>query len=256
MAQSPTEMISQDQAASPAPVAATVKKKKLTASPSYHGAKMMEIELEYPQVILTGNMSLTVAVNHYYTTLAQERYQQAMSSLLSETVAGYTESRKKHQPFIPALASMRYEVTYNRADYLSITTDFQYETATAPGRLERQAENWRLSDGSILRFNDFFLTTGYIGVLFPSLIRQIETLSAESGSEKKAMLLSDYGKSLFLRFDNRNFSLTGDGFTFFYPQGSITKPEAGIFSLSIPYSDFKDHYARGMQPVEFSQTQK
>lgn len=213
---------------------AAVSKRQMKARPEYKGIPMVNVNITYPQVITNGSPT-GEAISGFYSETASVYYTYSIRDLYNIAENEYINSRKNKVPFRTYTAMMAYEIPYNRNDFLSVFLDVYEFTGGANGITVRSANAWSLKTGRHMQLADFFLDASYQGIIFGSIIAQIN----EQISKNINVYFEGWQKNVFKYFNERNFYLTDEGFAVYFPIESIAPHSSGIVTFIIPYQEFK-----------------
>lgn len=212
---------------------AIIAKKQMRAKPEYRNTVMVDVDIAYPQVTTAPSPS-GAAISEYYKARATAYYDYATGKLFDMAVKDYIMGRKNNVPFHTYTAMMTYEVTYNQKDFLSIYTDVYEFTGGAHGNTVRYADTFSLKYGRKMALSDFFNGRGYQTVIFGSILAQISVQISRGTND----YFDDYQKNVFQYFSEKNFYLTPEGLTVFFPLYTIAPYSSGIVTFVIPYAEF------------------
>jgi hypothetical protein len=128
---------------------------RLTEELTYEGLTMVTADFYYP--IVSGNGGKAdKRINSYYKHIAQTLMRKARRDLLPAAVDEWRYDLENSFPFRPFDTVMKYTVTDNDRDILSLYYDIYEFTGGAHGTTKRFGDTWRASTGWFLELDDFF----------------------------------------------------------------------------------------------------
>ena len=154
---------------------------------------LLKINLKYPNIRCNKNDPLNSFAVPFYKKLADGFWHFAKSELPLSAKESYTISR---DTFLPFAAVMKYEVTAENAEYLSIMTDISISDGKSIPSTERKTQVWDRKSGLLCRYTDF--------------------ITAEKTKELQKKKLSKYDLFVLRNDKIEIFLRDGDGYRSFY----------------------------------------
>ena len=148
-------------------------------------------------------------IRRYYQAQCRAFLRYCEKTLLPQAAAEYRAALASSAPLPHFRAELSFRVTYNDGGLWSLYT--QAREVTLPGRtlLSRWGDTWDLAAGYPVPLTAFFPAARYH---------------------------EDWRRALRRRFNPRNFYLTEEGLTFFYPMYAIAPAAEGIPAFTVPYT--------------------
>jgi hypothetical protein len=212
---------------------AAVTDRAFAAKPTYRGVVMVDINIRFPQVAVYGNPAVSQQISGFYRDSAKLYYDYACKELLKKAVKKYRECQQHHIAFHSLKAVQTYEKQYNHANHLSISCKRGEEMS---------ADTWLLSAGIRLTLEDFFENSYYKSVFFNYITKEIQ----KQIDDGKKVYSDNFKLDVFRYFDEKNYYLTKNGISVFYPIDTIADHEAGIPVFTVPYENFGQSLKRNI----------
>lgn len=147
-----------------------------------------------------------------------------------EARAALAESR----PLPEFRAELTYQVTYNAHGFWSLYTQVREHTQSGPDFLLRRGDTWDLNSGYPAALGDFFpRRSGWKRQLFAHTEQEALRRQRAGISRYRESLRGDLRR----RFSARNYYLTEEGITLFYPMFAIAPAQEGIPVFTLPYGE-------------------
>ena len=131
-------------------------------------------------------------------------------------------------------AELGYRVTYNEGGLWSLYTQSREHTLPGPALLTRRGDTWDLTTGYPVPLSAFFPVRS-------SWRKQLLSLAAEEIQRQERAGISrydpDWRKKLRRRFNSRNYYLTEEGLTYFFPMYAIAPAAEAIPAFTLPYGE-------------------
>lgn len=201
------------------------------------GIPVLTASVEVPQP--QGPDTVSRRIRRYYQTQCRAFLQYCERWLLPQAETEYRTALAASAPLPCFRAELEYRITYNEGGLWSLYT--QSREITLPGHtlLTRRGDTWDL-------------TTGYpvpLSAFFPARSpwrRQLLDLASEEIQRQERAGISrynpDWRKKLRRRFNSRNYYLTTEGLTYFFPMYTIAPAAETIPAFTLPYGQ------RGLLP--------
>ena len=195
------------------------------------GIPVLSAAVSLPQPVPAAD-KVSRRVRRYYQAQCRAFLRYCEKSLLPQAEAEYRSALASSAPLPKFRAELGYRVTFNDSGLWSLYT--QSREVTLPGRtlLSRWGDTWDLAAGY----------PGPLTAFFPpgrSWRQQLlETAAGEIQRQERsgvARYREDWRRALRHRFNPRDFYLTEEGLTFFYPMYAIAPAAEGIPAFTLPY---------------------
>ena len=194
------------------------------------GIPVLTASVEVPQP--QGTDAVSRRIRRYYQTQCRAYLRYCQRWLLPQAEAEYRAALAASAPLPCFRAELGYRVTYNEEGIWSLYT--QSRETTLPGQtlLTRRGDTWDLAAGYPIALSAFFPAHA-------PWRRQLLALAAEDiqRQERAGVARYDPGwrKKLRRRFNPRNYYLTAEGLTYFFPMYAIAPAAEIIPSFTMPY---------------------
>jgi len=190
---------------------------RLSEELTYEGITMVSADFRYP-IVSSGNSKADKRINSYYKHIARTLMKKARNELLPEAVDEWRYSVENSYPFRQFETVMKYEVTYNNGDILSLYYDVYEYTGGAHGITKRFGDTWRASTGWFSELSDFFpRSVGYKRLLIDNAVK----IAARQMAEGTHQYFDNYPKLIKKYFSPTKFYIKPDNITIFYDQYAI-----------------------------------
>lgn len=202
----------------------------------YEEITMVTADFRYP-VVSGGDSKAGKRINNYYRHIAKTLMRKAQNELLPAAVEEFHYASESGFPFRPFETVMKYDVTYNTADILSLYYDVYEYTGGAHGITKRFGDTWRSLTGWFLELADFFPRgTNYKRLL----IDNAAEIAANQIEEGTHSYFENYRKLLRKYFSPTKFYIQSGGITIFYDQYAIAPGYEGtpVFEYSSEISAY------------------
>ena len=154
--------------------------------------------------------------------------------LFPQARAEYRAALSVSGPLPHFRAELSYRVTYNEGGLWSLYTQSAERTLPGQTLFVRRGDTWDLTAGYPAAAADFFPPhTPWKRRLLDLAAREIERQERAGAAAYR----EDWRRALRRRFNSRNFYLTADGFTFFFPMYAIAPAAEGIPAFLLPYGE-------------------
>ena len=186
------------------------------------------VELPQPQ----GADAVSRRIRRYYQAQCKAFLRYCERWLFPQAEAEYRAALAASAPLPCFRAELGYRVTYNEGGLWSLYT--QSREVSLPGRtlLTRRGDTWDLAAGYPVPLSAFFPSRS-------PWRRQLLALAAEDIQRQERAGVARYDpewrKKLRRRFNSRNYYLTEDGLTYFFPMYAIAPAAEAIPAFTLPY---------------------
>jgi hypothetical protein len=189
----------------------------------YEEMTMVIADFRYP-VVSGGDSKADKRINKYYRHIAKTLMRKAQNELLPMAVEEFRYATESGLPFRPFESVMKYNVTYNTSDILSLYYDIYEYTGGTHGITKRFGDTWRSLTGWFLELSDFFPRgTNYKGLLLDNVV---ET-AAKQIAEGTHNYYDNYKKLLRKYFSPAKFYIQPGGIAIFYDQYAVAQGYEG-----------------------------
>ena len=194
------------------------------------GIPLLTAAAEVPQP--QGTDMISRRIRRYYQTQCRSFLRYCERWLLPQAEAEYRAALAASAPLPCFRAELGYRVTYNPGGLWSLYT--QSRKLTLPGRtlLTRRGDTWDLAAGYPIPLSAFFPVRR-------SWKKQLLALASEDIQRQERSGISRYDpdcrKKLRRRFNSRNYYLTDEGLTYFFPMYAIAPAAEAIPAFTLPY---------------------
>ena len=196
------------------------------------GIPVLSASVSLPQPVPAADR-VSRRIRRYYQGQCRAFLRYCEKTLLPQAAAEYRAALASSAPLPHFRAELSFRVTYNDGGLWSLYT--QAREVTLPGRtlLSRWGDTWDLAAGYPVALTAFFPAgRGWKRQL-------LEAAEAEIKRQQRAGVAryhEDWRRALRRRFNPRNFYLTEEGLTFFYPMYAIAPAAEGILAFTVPYT--------------------
>lgn len=184
------------------------------------------VELPQPQ----GADAVSLRIRRYYQAQCKAFFRYCQRWLFPQAEAEYRAALAASAPLPCFRAELGYRVTYNEGGLWSLYT--QSREVTDHTLLTRRGDTWDLAAGYPVPLSAFFPARS-------PWRRQLLALAAEDIQRQERAGVARYDpewrKKLRRRFNSRNYYLTEEGLTYFYPMYAIAPAAEAIPAFTLPY---------------------
>ena len=184
------------------------------------------VELPQPQ----GADAVSRRIRRYYQAQCKAFLRYCERWLFPQAEAEYRAALAASAPLPCFRAELGYRVTYNSGGLWSLYT--QSREVTGHTLLTRRGDTWDLSAGYPVPLSAFFPARS-------PWRRQLLALAAEDIQRQERAGIARYDpewrKKLRRRFNSRNYYLTEEGLTYFFPMYAIAPAAEAIPAFTLPY---------------------
>ena len=184
------------------------------------------VELPQPQ----GADAVSRRIRRYYQSQCKAFLRYCERWLFPQAEAEYRAALAASAPLPCFRAELGYRVTYNSGGLWSLYT--QSREVTGHTLLTRRGDTWDLSAGYPVPLSAFFPARS-------PWRRQLLALAAEDIQRQERAGIARYDpewrKKLRRRFNSRNYYLTEEGLTYFFPMYAIAPAAEAIPAFTLPY---------------------
>ena len=192
------------------------------------GIPVLTASVEVPQP--QGTDAVSRRIRRYYQTQCRAYLRYCQRWLLPQAEAEYRAALAASAPLPCFRAELGYRVTYNSGGLWSLYT--QSREITGHTLLTRRGDTWDLTAGYPIALSAFFPARA-------PWRRQLLALAAEDIQRQErsgvARYDPDWRKKLRRRFNPRNYYLTDEGLTYFFPMYTIAPAAEVIPAFTLPY---------------------
>jgi hypothetical protein len=191
---------------------------------TYEGLTMVTADFRYP-IVSGGDSRAVKKINGYYKHIARTLMRKARHELLPAAVDEWRYAVENSFPFRPFDTVMKYTVTENDRDILSLYYDVYDYTGGAHGMTKRFGDTWRASTGWFLELADFFPR----GVNIKRILTDNAVKIAESQiAEGTHQYFDNYPKLIKKYYSPTKFYVKPGAVVIFYDQYAIAPGFEGI----------------------------
>ena len=183
------------------------------------------VELPQPQ----GADAVSRRIRRYYQAQCKAFLRYCERWLFPQAEAEYRAALAASAPLPCFRAELGYRVTYNSGGLWSLYT--QSREVTGHTLLARRGDTWDLSAGYPVPLSAFFPARS-------PWRRQLLALAAEDIQRQERAGIARYDpewRKKLRRFNSRNYYLTEEGLTYFFPMYAIAPAAEAIPAFTLPY---------------------
>ena len=191
------------------------------------GIPVLEASVEVPQP--QGEDTVSRRIRRYYQTQCKAFLRYCEHWLLPQAEAEYRAALAASAPLPCFRAELGYRVTYNSGGLWSLYT--QSREVTGHTLLTRRGDTWDLAAGYPVPLSAFFPARS-------PWRRQLLALAAEDIQRQERAGIARYDpewRKKLRRFNSRNYYLTEEGLTYFFPMYAIAPAAEAIPAFTLPY---------------------
>lgn len=118
------------------------------------GDLLLKINIRYPEIKCAKNDPLAKYAKGFYADIASSLAGFARKELVKTAINAYNADKGA---FLPYAAVMRYEVTLENNDHLSVLLDISVSDGINRPSVERKTQVWERKNGTKCRYSDFVL---------------------------------------------------------------------------------------------------
>ena len=192
---------------------------------------VLTANISVPQPVLTSGANLR-RIRRFYRLQARAYLRYCERRLFPLARQEYVAAQSVSAPLPCFHAALTYQITYNENNLWSLYTQSWEALGSGCTFLSRYGDTWDLSSGSPVPLNRFFPSVKKWKKTFFKCAAQEISRQESSGVSRYH---PDWQKRLHRCFNSRNFYLTPEGITVFYPMYSIAPPVEGIPVFTIPF---------------------
>lgn len=191
---------------------------------TYEGLTMVTADFRYP-IVAGGDIKADKKINSYYKHIARTLMRKARYELLPAAVDEWRYALENSFPFRPFDTVMKYTVTENDRDILSLYYDIYDYTGGAHGTTKRFGDTWRASTGWFLELTDFFPRGTNIKRLLTDNAVKIAAQQMQDGTHQ---YFDNYPKLIKKYYSANKFYIQPGTVVIFYDQYAIAPGFEGI----------------------------
>ena len=191
------------------------------------GIPVLTASVEVPQP--QGTDIVSRRIRRYYQTQCRSFLKYCERWLLPQAEAEYRSALAASAPLPCFRAELGYRVTYNSGGLWSLYT--QSREVTGHTLLTRRGDTWDLAAGYPVPLSAFFPARS-------PWRRQLLELAAEDIQRQERAGIARYDpewRKKLRRFNSRNYYLTEEGLTYFFPMYAIAPAAEAIPAFTLPY---------------------
>ena len=191
------------------------------------GIPVLTAAVELPQPLDADAVSRRI--RRYYQAQCKAFLRYCERWLFPQAEAEYRAALAASAPLPCFRAELGYRVTYNSGGLWSLYT--QSREVTGHTLLTRRGDTWDLSAGYPVPLSAFFPARS-------PWRRQLLALAAEDIQRQERAGIARYDpewRKKLRRFNSRNYYLTEEGLTYFFPMYAIAPAAEGIPVFTLPY---------------------
>jgi len=197
------------------------------------GLPVLRAVVSLPTPVSTED-SVSRRIRRYYRLQCRSFLRYCEHFLFPQAAAEYHAALANSSPLPLFRAELSYCVTYNQNGLWSLYT--QSRELTLPGRtlLTRRGDTWDLAAGYPVPLSSFFPPrSGWKKRLLHLAADEIQR-QEERGI---ARYRPDWRRQLRRSFNSRNFFLTDEGLSFFFPMYALAPAVEGVPTFTVPYRE-------------------
>ena len=191
------------------------------------GIPMLTAAVELPQP--QGADAVSRRIRRYYQAQCKAFLRYCERWLFPQAEAEYRAALAASAPLPCFRAKLGYRVTYNSGGLWSLYT--QSREVTGHTLLTRRGDTWDLAAGYPVPLSAFFPARSLWR-------RQLLALAAEDIQRQERAGIARYDpewRKKLRRFNSRNYYLTEEGLTYFFPMYAIAPAAEAIPAFTLPY---------------------
>ncbi len=208
---------------------------------------ILELKISYPQIMGPLSKQGEYRFNDFYRTSALELNRRVRSELFRKAEEEARGAAEQEYDF--TLHSFVKTFTVPRLDskYTSVALDTYRFDGGAHGTTVRRGNTWDLTKGIQVPLSYFFRKNApYRRVILNEISKQIVNQKDKGEIIFFENPIGNARKS----FSERNYYLTHNSVTIFYPLYSLAPYYAGILTYKVPFSVLEDYWLPANKPVE------
>ena len=195
------------------------------------GVTVLTASVALPQ--LAGKSGYAKRFNRYYRRFCRAYLTYCRQILLPEAADSCRAAMAVSAPWDAARAELRWRVSHQTGDILSVVCDARESIHGLPPFLIRRSEVWDLSAGLPMPLDEFFPPHKRCKKLLLRFAREEMLKRVENGAAYR----ENWRAMLRRALNVRNFYLLPDGLCFFYPLCAVAGAREGIVTFTMPYDD-------------------
>ena len=197
------------------------------------GIPVLSASVSVPQPVPAADR-VSRRILKYYQLQCRSYLRYCEKWLLPQAETEYRAALAASAPLPCFRAELGYRVTYNEGGLWSLYTQSREHTLPGPALLTRRGDTWDLTTGYLVPLSAFFPVRS-------SWRKQLLSLAAEEIQRQERAGISrydpDWRKKLRRRFNSRNYYLTEEGLTYFFPMYAIAPAAEAIPAFTLPYGE-------------------
>lgn len=190
----------------------------------YKNELILKYKIEYPKIISKSCMGNKFNEFNLKKALYLQNY--AENNLFEEAVKQYEYNVKNGYPIMVYELYYTYNITYNKSNIVSLTTDNYIFSGGAHGLTKREGQTWNISCQRLMNLKEFYkCDSNYIVEILKQIISQIE-IQMEKGENN---YFDNYCSLVLNTFNENQFYIISDKeLAIFFNQYDIAPYSSGI----------------------------
>ncbi|MCL1858664.1 MAG: DUF3298 and DUF4163 domain-containing protein [Oscillospiraceae bacterium] len=220
--------------------------KTVTVAPEYikktlkfKDADVLQINIKYPDIKILPSVLYQKSenkINNFYGAVIKNFINFCEKKLYKNAAVEFTAYKNNsdnnyNNKFKPFGAVITFEITYNKQDLLGIYLDINIYVGKGRGNTVRKTHIWKLDGGELLSPERFIKFTRPVKNKICRCI--CDTMKNQIERRQEYYIISDM-PSVYRYLNVKNFYLSENGYSFFFPQNTIAPVESGIISFELP----------------------
>ena len=174
------------------------------------------------------------AIDRYYDELYRKEAEWWTGDLVNFARENKKAAEDYGSEFMPFSIAETSEIVYDGSAFVSIRRDLETYTGGAHGSHAVSCENFRKSDGSLVKLAELFREADYKNALLQLLTQTIE------GMEKQQSLYDNWQELLDQTFDADRFLIGPEALTIVYQEYDIAPYALGVQTFPLSYADLSN----------------
>lgn len=199
---------------------------------TFDGLPVLEAEAELPRPV-NRNRQPEKRLERFYQLQLRSWFQYCERFLFPKALESCRAALENAQPMPDYRAALSYKVTMNRDGFLSLYTQAREVCGGCPF-LTRFGDTWWLPCCAPVPLHVCFPKGTPVRKLLCGKAAEEIQRQEKAGAVQYS---SDWRKKLRRHWNARNFYLTDEGLSFFWPMYALAPATAGIPVFSLPYSE-------------------
>ena len=196
----------------------------------FKDAAVLQINIKFPNIKNRTDIKIGKRINDFYNSVAKN-FSKSCEKILYKSASAEFLNKAETDGFKPFGAVMTFDAVYNARDILCIYLDTNIYSGKGRGNIVRAAHIWDTTSGELLPPGRFIKFDRRIKYKICGYISGIMEKQMQDG--KESYINSDIA-SVCKYLDKQNFSLSENGWSFFFPQNTVAPFNSGIVSFDVP----------------------